>query len=435
MNIYLIVEIKKREFLSRFLLALEAASSGHQVYLGNIAQLLERNLLKPGLIHHKSLTPNKNRINQLKNLKKKNFLITSQDEEVGHVNINGSEYVSTRFGVQTIKLADYVFTWGKFDYKNLSSKYPKLKNKIINTGNPRVDYWRKDFKNYYGKKKKKFILISSNYENIFGNTALYEKYRILKETDYFKLGMSEKLLFKRMTIEASLIEKLINLLKKLSKLYAKKKFLFRPHPIENPSHWKIIFEDCKNFFVENSDNLSDVLNDAEIVLHNGCTGGLEASIREIPTISYMPIKKNTMGHPISNKVSVIKKTESSVISEINKILNKKNKHKLTKNRLKEIENRFENINNKSAYKNIVNCWNNLGDIKHSRENNNFLINLFLKFKLFRKNISLKPYVNKKFEPFTNFELKEIKSRLEKVDPKFKKIKVKLLGEDLIKVSK
>ena len=83
----------------------------------------------------------------------------------------------------------------------------------------------------------------------------------------------------------------------------------------------------------------------------------------------------------------------------------------------------------------MNCWNNLGDIKHSRENNNFLINLFLKFKLFRKNISLKPYVNKKFEPFTNFELKEIKSRLEKVDPKFKKIKVKLLGEDLIKVSK
>ena len=50
------------------------------------------------------------------------------------VNINGSEYVSTRYGAQTIKLADYVFTWGKFDYKNLSSKYPKLKNKIINTG-------------------------------------------------------------------------------------------------------------------------------------------------------------------------------------------------------------------------------------------------------------------------------------------------------------
>ena len=129
MNIYIIVEIKKREFLSRFLLALEAASNGHSVYLGNIVQLLDKNLLKPGLIHHKSLTPNKKRINQLKNLRKRNFLITSQDEEVGHVNENGDEYVSTRFGESTIKLVDYLFTWGKFDYKNLSSKYPKLKKK------------------------------------------------------------------------------------------------------------------------------------------------------------------------------------------------------------------------------------------------------------------------------------------------------------------
>ena len=70
--------------------------------------------------------------------------------------------------------------------------------------------------------------------------------------------------------------------------------------------------------MDNSNNLSDALNKAEIVMHNGCTGGLESTIREIPTISYMPIK-DTIGHPISNRVSTIKKTESSVISEIKKI--------------------------------------------------------------------------------------------------------------------
>ncbi len=432
MNIYIIVEIKKREFLSRFLLALEAASNGHSVYLGNIVQLLDKNLLKPGLIHHKSLTPNKKRINQLKNLRKRNFLITSQDEEVGHVNENGSEYVSTRFGESTIKLVDYLFTWGKFDYKNLSSKYPKLKKKIINTGNPRADYWRKDFKKYYGKKSNKYILISSNFENIFGNTTLYEKYKFLKETKYFKLGMSEKLLFKRMTIEAILIEKFINLLKKLAKIYKRKKFLFRPHPIENSSHWKIIFEDYKNFLVDNSNNLSDALNKAEIVMHNGCTGGLESAIREIPTISYMPIK-DTIGHPISNRVSIIKKTESSVISEIKKILNKKKKYELKKNSFKEIDYRFENISNKPSYKNIVKFWNNLKDNKHCKVNNEFLIKAFLKSKLLRKNISPRPYVNVKFKPFSNSEILEIKSRLENINPKYKKVKIELLSEDLMKL--
>lgn len=431
MNIYIIVEIKKRELLSRFLLSLEAALHGHSVYLGNISQLVEKKLLKPGLIHHKSLTPNKKRIDQLKSLKNQNFLITSQDEEVGHVNVNGSEYTATRYGDQTIKLIDFLFTWGKFDYNNLSKKYPNYKDKIANTGNPRADYWREDFKKYFGRKKKKFFLISSNFENIFGQTNLYQKYKFLKESKYFNLGMTEKLLFKRMTIEAILIEKFIESLKKISKIFYKKNFLFRPHPIENPEHWKIIFEDCKNIKVDGTGNLSDVLNDAQIVLHNGCTGGLEAAIRKIPTIAYMPIK-DTIGHPIANKLSHISKNELSLINKIKKIYKYKKQHLLNKDTLKEVNLRFENILNSPSYKRIVDIWNKLEKKEYNKKNNEFLINIFFKMKNFRKSISFNPYYNSKFKPFTKKEVFEIKERLVKINSKFKYIKIDILGDDLIK---
>ena len=42
MNIYLKVEIKKREFISRFLLGLEAAKSGKKVYIGDIDTLIRK---------------------------------------------------------------------------------------------------------------------------------------------------------------------------------------------------------------------------------------------------------------------------------------------------------------------------------------------------------------------------------------------------------
>ncbi len=64
-----------------------------------------------------------------------------------------------------------------------------------------------------------------------------------------------------------------------------------------------------------------------------------------------------------------------------------------------------------------------------------MIKSFLRSKLLRKKISFRPYVNKKFEPFTYFEITEIKSKLEKVNSKFKDIKIELLSEDLIKVCK
>tara|TARA_Y100000768_G_C23560176_1_gene487795 strand:- start:130 stop:588 length:459 start_codon:yes stop_codon:yes gene_type:complete len=146
----------------------------------------------------------------------------------------------------------------------------------------------------------------------------------------------------------------------------------------------------------------------------------------------MPVK-DTIGHPISNRVSTIKKTESSVISEIKKILNKKKKYKLKKNSFKEIDYRFENISNKPSYKNIVKFWNNLKNNKYCKVNNEFLIKAFLKSKLLRKNISPRPYVNVKFKPFSNSEILEIKSRLENINPKYKKIKIELLSEDLMKL--
>ena len=57
MNIYINLEIEKRELLSKILLSLEAANKGHDVYLGRINPLLNNNLLKPGIVHFKSITP------------------------------------------------------------------------------------------------------------------------------------------------------------------------------------------------------------------------------------------------------------------------------------------------------------------------------------------------------------------------------------------
>ena len=88
---------------------------------------------------------------------------SSLDEEVGGVSINSKEYVNIRYGIKTFNLVDIIFTWGKFDYLNLIKIYKRFKKKIVNSGNPRVDLWRQDFQKFYGIRKKKFILISSNY--------------------------------------------------------------------------------------------------------------------------------------------------------------------------------------------------------------------------------------------------------------------------------
>ena len=57
-----------------------------------------------------------------------------------------------RYSNQSLKLADKVFCWGRWDYNRLSKKFNKHKKKFVLSGNPRIDFWRKDF-NFFLKKK------------------------------------------------------------------------------------------------------------------------------------------------------------------------------------------------------------------------------------------------------------------------------------------
>ena len=433
MNIYIVVEIKNREFIPKLLLSLKAACSNHVVYIGNITQLLKKNFLKPGLVHHKSLTPTKNRYLLLKELKSKNFLISSLDEEVGGVNDSGKDYLDIRYGEKTVKLADKIFTWGKFDFNNLNKKFKNCKDKFINSGNPRVDLWRPDFQKYYGEKKKKFILISSNYNFLFGAKKLVQQYNNKVELDYFKRGESEKKYFHRVAKEGNLLEDLIPTLKNLSKKFKFKKFIFRPHPEEDENAWKDIFYDCKNIFVQKKGSLSEVLNGAEAVLHNGCAGGLEASLRNIPTIAYMSKGDMSVGHVTSNKFSLIANSEKILIKKLRLILKKNSKYFLNKNQKKEISQRYENLYNVPAYKKIVQEWNKMDNPKLRLKNKEiYLKNFFLKKKL-KKFMAKTPYIPFKFDPFSKNEIDRIKANFDRFDPNFKKVSIELIGDDLLKV--
>ena len=148
MNIYIVIEHKKRELYSKLLLSFESVLKGNQVYLGNVMPLLQKGLLKPGIVHLKSITPSNSRISEMKFLKKKGFVITSIDEEVGVIQ-DDNKYVNLRYGNTTIDLVDRLFVHGSFDYKKFDNKISKKQKKIINSGNSRFDFWREDFKKIF----------------------------------------------------------------------------------------------------------------------------------------------------------------------------------------------------------------------------------------------------------------------------------------------
>ena len=91
MNIYILVEITKRELESNLLLAMIAALQGNQVLISNMntfEYLNKKKMLNEGIFHTKSIVHDDRKQNLHKNFKKNGIKITSIDEENGLIKKN-----------------------------------------------------------------------------------------------------------------------------------------------------------------------------------------------------------------------------------------------------------------------------------------------------------------------------------------------------------
>jgi len=159
MNIYLHVEVAIRELDSKLLLAVLAASKGHQVILSNMGEIIngiETGVLAPGIFHTKSLTPSRFKIDKHQKLIDNGFVVTSIDEEGGFIDNNQNDFAKTRFSEKSIHQVSAVFGWGK-DVEILKSNYPKNSSKFYKTGSPRIDINKPLLKDYWLKPKKCLI--------------------------------------------------------------------------------------------------------------------------------------------------------------------------------------------------------------------------------------------------------------------------------------
>lgn len=438
MNIYISVEVKNRELFSRMLLAFEAAKRGHDVYVGELTPFFDRNIFRPGIYHVNSVTPRKNKVNTFKNLIQNSFFITSQDEESGHSNDNTEHYTNTRYGKSSLQYVEKIFTWGLLDYKRLVKKYCKFKNKFINTGNPRIDFLKKKNQKFFSKKIinfKDYILVSSNFENICGHLNLSERIYWLRKLDYFKRGyISIEKLIERNVEEAKIFNDFVKFIKEVSINLPKKKIIFRPHPTENPNDWKEIFYDFKNIEVNNYGNIGNWITNSSLILHNGCTGGLEAALRNKHVVAFSPNGLN-IGHKLPNDLSISFKDINSAIKYIKKNVNQKKFIFLKKKYKKLIQNNFENYYGKNAHESIVDEWDKISINKKYNQNNIFKI----KFLTFLLKIKLKMinYKNqsKKFSNFTKIEVNEMYNNFCLLNRGYKNIKIELISGKLLRICK
>ena len=303
-KLFLPLELTRREYFSKLLIAAEAFIRGYTVIFGHSAQVLSHalNQKKPGILFYKSASPAKSEI--FTRLKNAGNLIIAQDEEAGISFKNYSEFFNLRQSLKNINNIDHFFCWGQDEYEFLSKTVCKnrSKEKLTLSGSPRTSLWGHLGETMFREEIAKY---TKNYGNYILLVSNFVSPNPLVRDNNIDTGNLER--------ENRNIKKFRELVAILSKNGINT--VIRPHPAENEGGWDDLTK-LPYVFVKSTGDITPLILGSKMVVHNSCTSGIQSVMSNKYVFSYgdkdeltnfMASVPNIVSHITDNSDEIIKR--------------------------------------------------------------------------------------------------------------------------------
>ncbi|GEN45516.1 surface carbohydrate biosynthesis protein [Alkalibacillus haloalkaliphilus] len=293
--LFLPVEVKVRELDAKMLLAYYAAQEGFRVVIGEQTAVERAALELPQGIFFAKGYPDRYRSRVVKKMKTKGHRLVELDEE-GLIMSDTNQYLQDRMNKANTEQIDQIYCWGTYQ-KELIENYVPQQN-ITLTGNPRFDLLKEKFRPLYKSRVKSiqtsygpFILINTRFA--IYNQKKPSHYKDHEQYNYMK----------------TLFQQFVKLIETVARQEPHQTIVIRPHPAENHRTYQKRFQSYDNVIIAPFGNVIDWILASEVVIHNGCTTGLEAFLLKKQSITYMPVEDQRydvfLPNQFSDKVTTI----------------------------------------------------------------------------------------------------------------------------------
>jgi surface carbohydrate biosynthesis protein len=294
------VELQVRELEAKLLLACVAANRGFTSVIG---PRREMHFHIPSFTNsiYLSKSTTKASDNVFRYLERKGNKIVVWDEEA-LVSLPAEYYYRHRLSPVAIGYVSHLFAWGEANEK-LWRRYPDLPANlpIHITGHPRGDLLRPELRGYYANDVKElrekfgnFILINSNFNLV---NAYHQDMSLLMPgpnpdegpvlTRRAKsFGLTREYAEGFTVYKRGILEDFKKLIPALDRAFPDYTLVVRPHPAENQEIYNEIAARCEHVRVINKGNVVPWLLAARVLIHNGCTTGVEAYALDVPAVAY-----------------------------------------------------------------------------------------------------------------------------------------------------
>nr|VFJ53924.1 MAG: surface carbohydrate biosynthesis protein [Candidatus Kentron sp. FM]VFJ56172.1 MAG: surface carbohydrate biosynthesis protein [Candidatus Kentron sp. FM]VFK12938.1 MAG: surface carbohydrate biosynthesis protein [Candidatus Kentron sp. FM] len=322
------IEIKPREYRSRLLLAMGAVKKGCGVIIGRQGNL-QANLSRypAGVYFDKSFDGDKAEWFR-ENIAARNHMILAGNDEEGLAS-EGNEwiYIHQRHAEEVLGMVRYFFAWGEKEAELIRDRFPTAAEKILATGNPRVDIWKSDCKEIYRpiaqRYRRRFgpyILMPSSFAG-----ARYGLGQDFIEKEAIRRGILDTETGRRRAANGKVfVHESLRRFEEIAVMIAHEfrdhHVIIRPHPAENIQACAEFARGISNIKVILDGEVTPWILGSRAVVHSFCTTGLEAFLMRHPVIAYRSLEGYSYANFLSNRVGIVEKTPEEVIASLREVL-------------------------------------------------------------------------------------------------------------------
>jgi len=287
------VEVKHREFHARMILSALAAERGLRVLVGKDTMIRR---LAPALpravIFDKSLGTARH--GKPQRFEKLGHKVTVLDEESTGYYGSPEQFLSVRLAKETLDACARWYCISDKLREHVSKLYPEHRDRFEVSGLIRTDSWHKPFHGFYEAERKRiadahgpFILFNSNFGGIIharGQAFVDKQIRGQKQA-YSDVQNRMAKIFDEGKPN---LEAFIALMPKLCEWFPSHRVIVRPHPSETLSFWQETFAGNQQITVSNEGVATPWILASDMLVHHGCTTGIEAAILGKQHVMFAP---------------------------------------------------------------------------------------------------------------------------------------------------
>ena len=299
------VETLNREFDAKLLLALHAVERGWQPIIGKRTTVRDHlHEFPPSVYFSKGFRSVNGPV--LRIIDGLGHAIVGLDEE--SLVIVSDDMLLLRMDRKALAPVRLIFAWGANDARVLGL-VDGLKHKpIIASGNPRIDLLRPELAGYFAPEATKisarfgrFALLNTNFSMV--NHFLPNQTR-LRFAKWVPAERAREMKSGLLGHKTKLLDAFLKLLPGLAQALKPDVLVIRPHPSENRQVWHDAANGLDNVHVVHDGSVGPWLAAADVLIHNGCTSAVEASIIGTPALSYRPVKQPGYDNDLPNGLSL-----------------------------------------------------------------------------------------------------------------------------------